>query len=655
MPIQSIFLLLFLFSVSNIQCQQPDTFGKVTPEEIAMTVYSKDSTANAVVLYERGDNYFEVINRYIRVVKEYHVKIKILNEKGYDHASISIPLRRSEKSSEKLKELKAVTHNGKNKTVVLSSQMYTKDVHKFQTERTFTFPNLKKGSILEYKYKIISPYFYHFKGWSFQSDIPKIYSEFNAKIPGNYIYNRAMTGSLVLDINDATVKKNCFHVDGYPQSADCEILKYAMRDIPAFKVAEEYMLAPSNYISRVDFELSKHRRIDGVTDKYTNSWEDVDKEFRADKNIGKQLTKKGFFENHVPESLFAEKDELIRAKSIYAFVQSHYTWTEKYGIYGKARVKEAFDQGKGNVSEINMSLINLLNAAGLKANLMLLSTRKMGLPKKTHPVMSDFNYSIAKLDINGQTYLLDATDKYIAFGTLPFRALNYYGRVMDFKNDSYWYDIKADDSSLHQIRMQLSFDVEENKAFGKLDIINQGYNAFYINEKIDNQNKDTYLESFEEDIESDFSILSYERKPELQDDKNTSERFEFEIENTLNGDMVYFNPFLIRFFEENPFTLEKRTYPVDFGYPRKYKYQMAIEVPEGYIVKEIPKSINVKTGEESIVMKFQGQASQKNIIITFILDLNTPHIPADDYDNLKEVFRHVTDIQNNSLIIFEKI
>ncbi|WKX74805.1 hypothetical protein [Zobellia laminariae] len=119
--------------------------------------------------------------------------------------------------------------------------------------------------------------------------------------------------------------------------------------------------------------------------------------------------------------------------------------------------------------------------------------------------------------------------------------------------------------------------------------------------------------------------------------------------------MVYFNPFLIPFFLKNPFTLEKRTYPVDFGFPRKYKYQMTIVVPEGYIVREIPKSINVKTGEESIVMKFQSQASQKNIIITFFLDLNTPHIPADDYENLKEVFKHVTDIQNNSLIIFEKI
>lgn len=647
-------LLLFLFSIALLQSQQPDTFGKVTPEEIAMTTYPKDPTANAVVLYERGDNYFEVINRSIKVVKEYHVKIKILNEKGYDQADISIPLRRTEKSSEKLEELKAITHNGLSQTRLQSSHIYTKDVHEFKSECSFTFPKLKKGSILEYRYKLISPFIYNFKGWDFQSDIPKIYSEFNAKIPGNYLYNRALTGNLKLDTNDSKVKKNCFHIDGY-SSADCEIVKYTMKDIPAFKIAEEYMLASSNYISRIDFELSEYRGLDGTTDKYTKSWEDVDQEFRSDKNIGRQLTKKGFFENHVPESLLTEENELVRAKNIFAFVQDHFTWNEKFGIYGKSRVKEAFEEGKGNVSEINMSLINLLNAAGLKTNLMLLSTREIGLPKKTHPVMSDFNYCIGKLDVNGKTYLLDATDKYVAFGMLPYRALNYYGRVMDFKNESYWYDIEPEKNNLHQVRMHLQFNLENNNASGMLDITNLGYNAINVREEINSQSDEDYLAHFEENIEGDFSILSYQRKKELQEDTKTIERFEFEIQNALNGDMVYLNPFLIRFFKENPFTLEKRTYPVDFGYPRKYKFFMIVDVPEGYVVHELPKPQVIQMGDEIVEMKFQSKGTEKNVLITFELALNDTHIPAENYDGLKEVFKYVTDVQNNSLLIFKKI
>ncbi|MUH34812.1 hypothetical protein D9O36_03065 [Zobellia amurskyensis] len=655
MRIRYTFYVLFFAFITAIQAQQHETFGEIRPDEFEMMVYPKDSTANAVVLYERGNNYFEVINDRIQIVKEYHIKIKIFNERGYDQATISIPLRRSKKSSEKLEELKAITHNGANQTRVLSKNIFTKDIHEFATEQTFTFPNLKEGSILEYKYKLISPFIYNFKGWEFQANIPKIYSGFNAKIPGNYIYNRALIGSLKLDINEADIKKNCFHIDGYSRSADCEILTYAMKDIPAFKVAEEFMLAPSNYISRLDFELSEHRRLDGIIDRYTKSWKDVDQEFRTDKNIGRQLTKKGFFENHVPETLLSEPDKLQRAKNIYAFVQNHFSWNEEYGIYGKARVKEAFDEGRGSVSEINMSLINLLNAADIKTNLMLMSTRKSGLPKKSHPVMSDFNYCIAKLDIDGKSYLLDATDKYLVFGMLPYRALNYYGRVMDFKNDSYWHTVETENDNQHKIRLQLDFDTEDKKATGLLDITNTGYNAISTRKNIDNRTNNEYLDSIEESFEGDIRITSYEQKEEKQSDKKTSERLEFEIPNVLNGEMVYFNPFLVRFFPENPFLLEKRAYPVDFGYARKFKYLMVITIPEGYLVHELPNSKTVKLVDNLVKMNFQAQSNSKHITILFELSINSPHIIADDYENLKTVFKHVTDIQNNSLILFKKI
>ena len=52
----------------------------------------------------------------------------------------------------------------------------------------------------------------------------------------------------------------------------------------------------------------------------------------------------------------------------------------------------------------------------------------------------------------------------------------------------------------------------------------------------------------------------------------TSERIEFEMQQELNADMIYFNPFLTRFFDKIPFTLEKRNYPVDFGYQRHQNY-----------------------------------------------------------------------------------
>lgn len=302
-----------------------------------------------------------------------------------------------------------------------------------------------------------------------------------------------------------------------------------------------------------------------------------------------------------------------------------------------------------------MSLINLLNAAGIKTNLMLLSTRQRGFPKKTHPVMSDFNYSIAKVTIDGKDYLLDATNKYLPFGMLPFKALNHYGRVMDFKKASYWFNIIPERRNRQQIRAQLKFNVKEKKATGLLDILSTGYNAVATNELLDQHSKEEYLENMEENIEGDLTLTSHKIREELSNDRKVAERFEIELENILDGDMVYFNPFLMRFFGENPFLLKERTYPVDFGYPRSFKYSINMTIPEGYQVHELPEDKLVRLGEKMVIFQFFHKASQNQVTLTFDLALNSSHIKAEDYQDLKDIFKHVVEVQNNSLVVFKKL
>ena len=177
------------------------------------------------------------------MVKEYHAKIKILDEKGFDEGIISIPFYHNSTSTERVTKIQAVTHNSDGRHNVLPSEIFTVDRSERWKEMSFTFPKVQKGSILEYSYTLISPYLYNLSGWEFQSSIPKLYSEFNASIPGNYVYNRALNGSLNLDINDSKIKKECFHIPGVAKDADCEVLKYAMKDIPAFKEEEGFMLS----------------------------------------------------------------------------------------------------------------------------------------------------------------------------------------------------------------------------------------------------------------------------------------------------------------------------------------------------------------------------------------------------------------------------
>lgn len=647
--------LFILFSFAKSTAQMPDTFGQVTQFEKNLTSYDKDPEANAIYLYERGDNYFKVIDRYVRLVKEYHVKIKILKEEGFGYGTIEIPLYHKGTSAEKITKIKAVTHNGDAQINVLPSEMFTEEYSERWRIKKFTFPKLQVGSIIEYSYTLVTPYDYKLDGWDFQSSIPKLYSEFNASIPGNWVYNRALIGSLKLDVNDSKLRKGCFHVDGIAKSADCEVLKYTMKEIPAFKEEKDFMLAPKNYRARLDFEISQYNRFDGTSSRYTKSWQDVDKEFRSDKDIGRQLTKKGFFERNVPEKLLTEGTNFERAKNIYKFVQQHFNWNEEYSTYGEARVKDAFEAKKGNAWEINMSLINLLNASEIPANLMLLSTRESGLPKKIHPVMSDFNYIVAKVKIDGKDYLLDATDKYLPFGFLPFRALNHYGRVMDFKNESYWYDIIPEAKNISQIRAQITFNPENQMPEGIMDIQNFGYNAVHKKKSKASKTEEEYLNSLTDNTTDEFMITDYEFLEERSDDEKVAERIEFELENVLQGDKVYFNPFLIRFFESNPFKLESRDYPIDFGYPRTYRYQMNINVPDGYEVTEVPESASFVFGESAIDLKFLVQKSETQVNISFYMAMRRSYFAPENYTAIKQIFNTAVKLQQNSLVVLKKV
>ena len=509
------------------------------------------------------------------------------------------------------------------------------------------------GSVLEYTYEIQSPFFFNLNGWDFQSDIPKVYTEYTAKIPGNWKYNRRLSGKLQLDTNEADIKTACFTIPTATKQADCEVVKYAMRNVPSFAEDEEYMLAGSNYRSKLEFELQEYHDFKGQKHRYTKTWKDVDKEFRLDNDIGRQLRKKNFFEKNVPADLFVESNELEKAKNIYAFVQKHYNWNGKYGLWKDNRVKRAFEEGKGNVAEINISLINLLNAAGIKADLVLTATRNRRLPKTKNPVMSGFNYILVKINIEGKDYLLDASNKYVPFGMLPFRSLNYYGRVMDFDEESYWFDIVPEKNNKKKVRCLIVLDVENGIVKDKLSLLSSGYYAINGWQNLKSQSEETYLDEMQENFEEEYEIVDYDIKEDISNEKFLAEEFEFESD--FQDNTLYLNPFIIKFFEKNPFKALERNYPIDFGYTRNNGYTITIQLPKNYKVKSLPEDKVLQLPGNVGSLKFNCKETANNSLnVFFDFKLNATQYKSEYYKAIKELFQEAVDVQTKSIIVLEK-
>src|ERR1017187_786276 len=114
------FCFLFLFSTILVSGQKEVMkFGKIDTKDISMTRYDLDSTADAVILGDQGESYFEYDDQSgFNLIFDRLLRIKILKKSGYEWASQSIYLYKINLNEEQLSSLKAKTYNLVNGKVV---------------------------------------------------------------------------------------------------------------------------------------------------------------------------------------------------------------------------------------------------------------------------------------------------------------------------------------------------------------------------------------------------------------------------------------------------------------------------------------------------------------------------------------------------------
>lgn len=646
----TLFFFCAFFSFS--QERQKAIFGKPSESDFALKIYEKDTTAAAVVLFEQGHYEFETVGDYIRLIKYVYRKVKVFDKKKYKGGTVDIPLFSSNSNSERLTKYNALTHNGSIKTYVSSDAIFITTKPDVGKVCRIVFPNVKDQSIIEYFYKIESPFFFNFDGWEFQGELPKIYSEFISKIPGNFRYKKVMYGNHELYLQTSEIEKNCFRPADHYSAADCVTSVFVMTDVPAFH-KESYMLSTSNYISRVDFEPIEFVGHFGGTTKFSNDWDDVDKLFNKGDYIGKQLNKAGYFKKNLPDSILSKTNELEKAKAVYSFIQNHYTWDGSY-YSSETQVKDAFDIKKGSVPEINLSLINALEAAGLDAKLMLLSTRQNGLPTELYPVMTKFNYTIAVLTIANETYLLDATNKQAPFGVIPFAALNVQGRVMDFKNGSYWMPIAPFDKNIHYVNAQITAGADGNFS-GKVSQASYGYLGLEKRNTIADQTLEEYIKTQQND-KAGIEIDDYQLEEISNIENPLKENYTILVAPETVADKVILYPFFNKtYISENPFKMETRSYPMDFGFPFSNTYLISIDLGGVYTVEQMPKSRTLKLQNDDGECTVTYTAEDNKINIRFNMKLNAFRFPPDAYPSLKEFFGTMVTMLKNEPITLKKI
>ncbi|WP_299161099.1 DUF3857 domain-containing protein [uncultured Tenacibaculum sp.] len=639
---KEIFLIsICLLTLNSFSQKSKSTkIGNINILELTMKEYDKDTTANAVVLYEHANYYLDKNKNYNKTT-DYYFRIKILKKEGQNKTTIKIPFY----GEEKIHSIKGVTYNISPQNKILethleANQIYTVDLSSKWKKTTFTLPNIKVGSVIEYKYSVTSPYS-GIDDWYFQSDIPKVKSDFTAAILGNWKYNIRIIGFLKLNRNNASIKKNCINSPSI-SNGECLILNYGIDNIPAFK-EESYMLSKENFTSKLAFELESYTNLSGSVKKFTKTWKDADKNLKYN-FLDNQISKKRFFKNELNPSLFLIKNNLEKANEIYSSIQNHFIWNGKYWPSKKVRIKKAYKNRTGNIFDINLSLYNALQAANIKSYLVLTSTRDKAIPTKLHPVINDFNYLLVKVIINNKTYFLDATNKKLPFGLVQYIALNGDGRVMDFKKGSYWETIKLSKKTYRTTKALLSFN-QKNELSGTLTVSSNGYFAKNNREEISETNKDDYIENFESK-HSNIEVDNLTFKSKEQNNKALHQIYTITFDDFNLGNKIKINPFLIDRYVKNPFKLNNRDYPIDYGHPRSYTYILSLKLPNGYNLKHLPKNkaLALPNKGGQYILSFKNLNNTINIYSK--LNINKKIYTNEEYHHLKEFYNQIIKTQD---------
>jgi transglutaminase-like putative cysteine protease len=645
----SLTILLFFFT-SLIANAQGFNFGAITHDDYDYDKKKLDSTSNAVVLREFGKGFFEMnFEGHTDVAFIYHVKIKIYNRAGFDQANVTVPLYKGEFRDENMSELKASTFNlvdGKFVETPLDQEsLIMENKSKYLNLAKFTLPNIKEGSVIEYTYKLLSPNVFNFKTWAFQSEIPKVYSEFTTLIPAIYNYHTSLRGDLKLSDSKSEIEKKCYTFAGLP--VNCSKSTYLMKNIPAF-IKEEYMSAPSNYMSAIHFELSQFQHVNMRKVDYTKTWKDIDDDLISDQSFGSQMKRKDLFKNLTAKIGADSLSNLDKAKAVYAYIKKQIKWNNIYGKYATENIKKALETKSGNVADINLSLIAALQAASFDAEALILSTRENGVVNKLYPIVTDFDYVVAKVDIDGVSYLLDATEPLLPFGLLPFRCINDQGRVINLKKPSYWIDLKASQKTTKNYLLNARLDID-GKLTGKLTIHSQGYAALNKRNEIKSFGSvNEFVERLEESMPR-AKILSHKIFNLDSIENVLTEEYTIEIKtnNDLNLNQFYFNPFVINSISKNPFNLNERKYPIDLGSKSDDRATITIELPEGFEMLDKPKNLSIALGKNGGKYLLETETANSSITVNQTLQLNNVTYQPEEYLALKTFYSKI--IQNQKL------
>ncbi len=664
-----LFFFVCCFAMIAVPQNIKTDFGNIKPADFSLVNLEVDTVADAIMLLNSGDVRFRVNNPAddLDYVYTRHVRIKILNKTGLDWANHKILLYQSGVNSERIVDIKASTYNLVNGEIVREKMkgnaVFEEVLNNNFKQHSFTLPDVREGSIIEYTYTIYSPFLYHLPGWQFQYPIPVCKSEFSALLPEFFDYKFDIKGYLPVDppVQQQYSETFVFKYNSLPKSGGLierytvpiESLSWwkmwVMKNIPAFR-EEAFSNDPVNYMAALSFELAALRLPNSPVKYYNVDWETLVKRLLEDEEFGKQLKGSRFLSDLISElkGFQGTNSQLINLAG--QKLRSQIKWNGRTGIFSVRGLKSAYNEGLGNVAEMNLIFILLLRELGIDANPVVLSTRSNGMLMPGVAKLTQLNYVIAHIRYDDKEILADISQSDYPGGILSTEVINGNG-VMVVPGPARMIDLSLNAFSGELKTCSFSLDLQ-----GKMNgSVSEKYQKTAASEKRVLIRKNKSVKIFEQ-LQEQYPTFDFEDYQVLNLDSLHQPlliSYKASYESGFTDGKLFIDPFILDADRENPFQLEERQYPIDFVCPREETYTFNLTLPEGYTVIEKPEPITMLSPDNSAQFTLAYTELGSTIqVIAKIKFTRAVYVPS-EYKDIKEFSRQIS-LKKNQKIVLKK-
>lgn len=666
-------------------------FGDVSPEDFEPTVLELMGGYKAIILQNQRSNYFDILHddrakgdSQVRFMNTYHVRYKALEDNFFDDNKFVIPFS-GRFTYEFVPKVKArvfslVRNKVSTKKIKFKDLKYV-NRDSIRSRLEIHFPNIKKGDIVDIEYSVASFNCMNPDKWDFHHEYPCKVSQVIADFPDFFKYDFRVTGEDITVNQDVsqhpavlsefghyyttfnytrtvqqtfrfTADKNVFTavntmpvdtVYNYMPQKDYNDAQLYMRPkriiepvdhsglwVRSSQMMYMYMDPRYRYLSQHEVSSNNNQRTYVMFE--SDNWKRFNKRLRQSPEFWKPILKSYELDGKLSE-IFDNADgldSLSFMRQIYDYVASNVKWDSTFANKIGTKPAAVLQKGSGSSAEINATLINLLRRAGFVALPVLSATRDFGMVDSSYVNLRQFNNILAYVSFAQNdtlhSYLLDATSPNRRFDVLNTQNINNMYVVMDL--DKTTHSILDYPPYPDNIRIVSA----EYKDGGCL--VSEKNTGIFAAENCDflyNHNAKQYVDSRYDFAGADVRQLASSNKDGV---------FEFSAQVSSVESNV--KELMHRLIGDNPFPELVRTVPVDFVFPRKYKYVVYYSDDALSFDNKVISALG-----DNLVVRIYCNRTETPYSLHIDIDIKKPMFSLAEYDYVRLFFENIYSFLEN--------